>query len=149
VVQASLHHLVAWVDSATTPPASQYLTTVSTPTSALVLDANGNATGGVRSPHVDTPVATIRGTGQPPSSSFCSLFGTDTPFTQAQFDALYADEAAFETAWNGAVDSAVANGFVLDADQWKLKFLPEPRVIAGVAVGLLALHTLRKRRPVG
>jgi len=145
VVQASLHHLVAWVNG-TLPPASQYLTTVTTPTSNLVLDANGNATGGVRSPHVDTPVATIRGTGQPPSSSFCSLFGTDTPFTPEQFNALYADQAAFETAWNGAVDNAVSNGFVTWEDQWKLKFFPEPAALPGLTAGFAALAALARRR---
>jgi hypothetical protein len=146
VVQASLHHLAAWVADGVTPPASQLLTTVDTPTSALVLDANGNATGGVRSPHVDAPVAAIRGTGQPPGNLFCSLFGTTTPFTQEQFDALYADQAGFEAAWNDAVDDSVANGFVLWSDQWKLKFLPEPAALAGLAAGGLALRALARRR---
>jgi hypothetical protein len=144
VVQASLYHLVAWTAAGTAPPPSQYLTTVSTPTSALVLDANGNATGGVRSPHVDTPVAAIRGTGQPPSTGFCSLFGTTTPFTPEQFAALYTDQATFEAAWNEAVDDAVANGFVLDPDQWKLKFFPEPG-LTGLLAGALAIVALRRR----
>lgn len=148
VVQSSLHHLATWVQDGTTPPASQYLTTVTTPTSALVLDANGNATGGARSPHVDVPVAAIRGTGNsaPGPVNFCGLFGTTTALTQTQFQALYADEAAFETAWNGAVDSAVANGFVLAADEPKLKLLPEPGLTASVVTGLLALGALRSRR---
>jgi Alpha/beta hydrolase domain len=144
VVQASLHHLVDWTASGTTPPASQYLTTVGTPTSALVLDANGNATGGVRSPHVDTPVATIRGTGQPPSNLFCSLFGTTAPFSDATLETLYEGQDAFWAAWNAAVDDAVANGFVLAADEPKLKFLPEPGAMLSVAVGLLALAGLRR-----
>jgi hypothetical protein len=146
VVQASLHHLVEWVAAATSPPASQYLTTVGTPTSALVLDGNGNATGGVRSPHVDTPVATIRGSGQPPSSSFCSLFGTDTPFDDAKLESLYDGQEAFWAAWNASVDNAVVNGFVLAADEPKLKFLPEPGAMLSVAVGLLALIGLRRTR---
>ncbi len=148
VVQSSLHHLAAWVRDGTPPPPSQYLTTVTTPTSALVLDANGNATGGVRSPHVDVPIAAIRGTGNsaPGPVNFCGLFGTTTPFTQTQFQALYADEAAFETAWNGAVDNAVTNGFVLAADEPKLKLLPEPGLTISVVVGVLALGALRRRR---
>src|SRR5262245_49123289 len=57
-----------------------------------------------------------------------------------------ADTAAFEAAWNAAVDDAVDDGFVLDADQWKLKFLPEPGV-AGLLAGLLAIAALRRRAP--
>jgi hypothetical protein len=49
----------------------------------------------------------------------------------------------------GAVDSAVANGFVLDADQWTLKFFAEPAGVQGLAVGLLALAALRRRRRTG
>ena len=146
VVQSSLHHLAAWVQDGTPPPPSQYLTTVTTPTSALVLDANGNATGGVRSPHVDTPIATLRGSGQPTGTSFCTLFGTTTTLTPGQFQALYADEAAFEIAWNGAVDTAVTNGFVLAADEPKLKLLPEPGMMVSVAAGVLALGAFRRRR---
>ena len=51
-----------------------------TPTGALVLDGNGNALGGIRSPHLDVPVATLRGTGNSPAGgggiNFCALFGT-------------------------------------------------------------------------
>jgi hypothetical protein len=146
VVQASLHHLVEWVANGVAPPPGQFLTTVGTPTGALVLDANGNATGGVRSPHVDTPVATIRGTGQPPSNLFCSLFGTTTPLSQETLDALYGDQAGFEAAWNEAVDDAVDNGFIVWPDQWKLKFFPEPGVTLGLAAGALALAGLGRRR---
>jgi len=149
VVQSSLHHLVEWVAAATSPPASQYLTTVGTPTSALVLDANGNATGGVRSPHVDTPVATIRGTGQPPSAPFCALFGTTAPFDDVKLESLYDGQEAFWAAWNASVDNAVANGFVLAADETKLKFLPEPGAMLSLAAGLLALAGLRRMRAGG
>ena len=121
MVQASLHHLVEWVAARHLPPPGQFLTTVGTPTSALVLDANGNATGGVRSPHVDTPVATIRGSGQPPSNLFCSLFGTTTPFDAAKLASLYRNHGAFVSQWNKAVAAATAAGFVLPADAPKLK----------------------------
>jgi hypothetical protein len=114
-----------------------------------VLDANGNATGGVRSPHVDVPVATIRGTGQPPSNLFCSLFGTTAPFSDATLDTLYVTQEDLWAAWNAAVDNAVANGFVLAADEPKLKSLPEPVVMLSIAVGLLALAGLRWIRGSG
>ena len=52
-----------------------------------------------------------------------------------------------QAAWNGAVDTAVTNGFVLAADEPKLKLLPEPGLTMSVVVGVLALGAFR-RRPV-
>jgi hypothetical protein len=80
-----------------------------------VLDANGNARGGIRTPHVDTPIATLSGLGQA-GSNFCFLFGTTTPFDAAKLMSLYPSHAAFVKAWNAATDRAVKAGFVLPAD---------------------------------
>ena len=121
-LQAATHALNEWVSDGTPPPTAPGLTTTGAATAPLVIDANGNATGGVRSPHVDAPVAAIRGTGQPPSNLFCSLFGTTTPLTTAQIQALYVKQSLFVSDWNDATDEAVANGWILAADAPRLKF---------------------------
>ena len=121
-LQAATRALNQWVTDGTAPPTAPGLTTTGLPTAPLVIDANGNATGGVRSPHVDAPVAAIRGTGQPPSNLFCSLFGTTTPLTTAQLQALYVKQSLFVSDWNDATDDAVANGWVLAADAPMVKF---------------------------
>lgn len=124
--QAAIFALENWVADGTPPPSGgPGLTTTGAPTAPLVLDANGNATGGVRSPHVDAPVATIRGTGQPPSNLFCSLFGTDTPFTSEKLATLYPSHGAFVSAWNQSVDDGVAGGFLVAEDAPVLKFSAE------------------------
>ena len=121
VLEAATHVLNEWVVNGTPPPTAPGMTTVGgVPTAALVLDANGNATGGVRTPHVDSPVATIRGTGQT-GAAFCSLFGTAAPLTPAQVQALYVKQSLFVAAWNQATDNAVSNGWVLAADAPRLK----------------------------
>jgi Alpha/beta hydrolase domain/MBG domain (YGX type) len=119
--QAATHALNEWVRSGTPPPTAPVLATMGAPTTALVLDANGNATGGVRTPHVDTPVAAIRGTGNSGAGGFCGLFGTTTPLTTAQLQALYTKQSLFVAAWNQATDNAVANGWIVAADAPRLK----------------------------
>jgi hypothetical protein len=83
--------------------------------SGFELDANGNALGGIRTPHVDVPVAALSGLGQS-GESFCGLFGTTASFTDEQLAALYADTADFQAKWDAAVDAAVAAGAVLPED---------------------------------
>jgi hypothetical protein len=97
-------------------------------TSPLVLDANGNATGGVRSPHLDVPIATLRGSGNSVAGgglNFCALFGTTTPFTNTKLAQLYPSHTAFVNAWNASVDTGVTGGFILPADAPMLKLSAE------------------------
>ena len=88
---------------------------------AIVVDDNGTAVGGIRTPHVDVPIARLSGLGQPESDNFCRLFGTTMPFDAATLGSLYPDQAAFVTAWNASVDSAVASGAVMAADAQRLE----------------------------
>jgi hypothetical protein len=121
-VQAALHALRAWVVDGTPPAPSLYQQTVGgVPSAAVLLDANGIVLGGVRNPHVDAPVSTLRGVGQT-GNLFCSLFGTDTPFSAATLAAKYATQGAFVSTWNASVDTQVALGYLLAADAPKLKF---------------------------
>nr|WSY54590.1 alpha/beta hydrolase domain-containing protein [Streptomyces sp. NBC_00886] len=89
-------------------------TTGTTPT--FVLDANGNATGGVRTPAVDAPVAALSGLGQTGTAQFCFLFGTTTPFTAAELAALYPTHAEFVRQWAARTAGAVAAGAIRPAD---------------------------------
>lgn len=86
----------------------------------IATDDAGIALGGIRTPQVDAPVAVLSGSGQPPNG-FCGLFGTTVPFSPAELADRYADHAAFEDAWDAAVDEAVAAGAILEADAANLK----------------------------
>jgi hypothetical protein len=127
IIQAALRHLSAWVTAGTPPPiALRMATTDSTGAGALVLDAHGNAIGGIRSPHLAVPIATLRGTGNvnapppppplPPTLNFCVLFGTTFPFSDGKLALLYKKHGIFTAKWNQAVDAAVAGGFMTAED---------------------------------
>jgi Alpha/beta hydrolase domain len=79
-----------------------------------VLDTHGNIIGGVRSPAVDVPVATLAGTVNSPD--FCELAGTTTPFTTTQLDALYPTHAAFVRAWTADVARLTVRGYLTPVD---------------------------------
>ena len=59
--------------------------------------------GGIRTPQVEAPIATLSGLGQS-GTGFCFLFGTTAPFDAAKLAALYPSHAAFVKAWNTATD---------------------------------------------
>ena len=54
----------------------------------FALDADGNVKGGIRTPQVDAPVATLSGLGQT-GTNFCGIFGTTKPFDAATLAAKY------------------------------------------------------------
>ncbi len=120
VLNAALAALNQWVREGSPPPSAPRLELAAGAAITLVRDANGNALGGIRTPQVDVPIAALSGEPQA-GSVFCLLFGSTTPFDDAMLTALYADHAAYVTAFNAATDRAVAAGFILppDADLMK------------------------------
>lgn len=124
VFRAAVAALANWVTSGEPPPT---MPRIELDTSgAIVVDDNGNARGGIRTPQVDAPVAVLSGLGQA-GDSFCGLFGTTAPFDAGQFSELYPDREAFLTAWNDAVDSAMTSGAMLAADGARLRAVAAAR----------------------
>jgi hypothetical protein len=85
-------------------------------------DANGNVLGGVRTPQVDAPIATLTGTGNTGSGAlgvFCAIFGTTVPFSPSKLASLYTSHSKFVSLWRQSVRSDLAGGFLLlrDADE--------------------------------
>jgi len=126
-INAGPHHYVAaaaytalakWVADGT-PPARAPRLRVRAAGGDVARDAHGNALGGVRTPQVEAPVATLSGSGQRDGS--CSLYGTTKPFDAATISALYPSHDAFVAKWDAAVDRAVAGGFLLPADAAHLR----------------------------
>jgi hypothetical protein len=129
VLQAALHQFVGWAGGGSAPPSGTRLQLVEAtgkPVS-IARDARGNARGGVRTPLVDVPVATL--TGEPPagttatdltkSSGTCILFGRTIPFDRATLVGLYGSADRYVAAFRASADKAVAAGFLLrpDADE--------------------------------
>lgn len=119
VMRSAAAALDDWVRTGEPPPEMPPLT-LTDDNSAVQVDDAGIALGGIRTPQVDVPVATLSGSGQPPNG-FCGLFGVTVPFDAAELSARYPSHDAFVTAWDDAVDAAVASGAILEADADNLK----------------------------
>jgi hypothetical protein len=123
-LDAVLHHLNQWVVEGTPPPKAPLLETTGSSPVAYALDETGNAQGGVRSPHVDAPIARLGGvsnTGQPPLGQFCRLFGTTVPLTADELAARYESQRDFVKQWNKATDAALKAGYLVPEDAKLLK----------------------------
>ena len=114
VVRSAIAALDQWIRTGT-PPKSMPLLENTPDIEGFVLDERGLAVGGIRTPHVDVPVAVLSGLGQD-GGSFCRLFGTTTPFSADQLATFYADKAAYLAEWTEATERAVASGVILPAD---------------------------------
>jgi Alpha/beta hydrolase domain len=121
VFQTALHDLVAWTRTGV-PPRQMPRLAVNTSTTppSYRLDRFGNVKGGIRTPAVDTPIATLSGLPPANASSFCILFGQTIPFTPAQISALYPSHADFVRAWDRSVQTDLQAGYLLPADAARL-----------------------------
>ncbi len=88
---------------------------LSHPGDTIARDAVGNALGGIRTPQVDVPIATLSGLGQS-GGAFCPIFGTTSHFDAATLASLYPSHAAYVRAVLDATRKAVRAGFILRAD---------------------------------
>jgi hypothetical protein len=130
VFNAALHWINAWVKDGTAPPVAPRLQATSKPGRKVVYqkDENGNTVGGIRTPFVDTPLATLvgpgadngRAPGAPWISIFCSIFGETIPFTADKLASLYPTHEAFASQFESSTLNAVQSQFLLQADALNL-----------------------------
>jgi len=106
VMRAAWRNLQTWVREGKQPASAEPLQVTN---GAIVRDQHGNALGGVRTPPVDVPVATLTGEGT-------ALIGSTRPFDAAKLAALYPSHDAYVTAFRASADKAVAAGFLLTDD---------------------------------
>jgi Alpha/beta hydrolase domain len=122
VYNTALHDLIAWARTGATPPRAPRLEVdTSTAPPTYKLDKNGNVLGGIRTPAVDAPLATL--SGLPPAvvpSVFCADFGQTQPFTPTKLAALYPTHAAFVSQWQKAVTRDEKAGYLLAPDARRL-----------------------------
>ncbi len=120
VAQAALHHLNRWVKDGQLPPKGDPLTVVAGAAQGdppgLARDKYGNALGGVRSPWMDVPTATLSGTSLG-GEGFAFLFGSTVPFDAATLKTLYpGGRADYLAKFKQSLDRAIAAGFLLNHD---------------------------------
>lgn len=120
VISASLSHLDTWVRDGSAPPKAPRIETQGGETPKIVRDERGNAVGGVRTPLVDVPLATLTGD-RNPGGTFCSLFGTTKPFDATTLAALYPTSADYVRRFDASADATVKAGFWLtpEADNFR------------------------------
>jgi hypothetical protein len=119
VLRAAVAALADWARTGE-PPAEQPRLELDATGTDFVRDEIGNAVGGIRTPQVDAPVATLSGLGQE-GESFCRLFGTTRPLDAPTLAARYGDQAGFVARWDDAVGRAVDAGALVPADADRLR----------------------------
>ena len=90
VLQAALRHLVDWSAGGPAPASAPRLELVTNDPVVFARDVHGNAVGGIRTPFVDVPIATLRGDGNE-GQDFCRLFGSTAPLGATVIAGLYPD----------------------------------------------------------
>jgi len=115
VTKAAVRALDQWVAGQQSPTSAERLELAPGSPIALARDPHGIARGGIRTPHVDAPVATLSGLGQT-GSILCVLFGSTTPFDATKLYALYPYRRSYNWAVRRSVRAALDAGFLLPAD---------------------------------
>jgi hypothetical protein len=131
VFTAAVRGIDRWVKSKDhrAPPIAPRLQAITAPgvsPAAFAVDEHGNALGGIRTPYVDAPIATLTGLGNgaapgaPPFSSFCGAFGVTIPFTDEKLAELYPTHRSYLEAFRRATRAAVRSKFLLTRDAKRL-----------------------------
>ncbi|MYH70976.1 MAG: hypothetical protein F4153_00075 [Acidimicrobiia bacterium] len=114
VLLAGFHHLVGWMRDGLVPPASPRLEVdMSGAEPVIVRDERGNARGGIRTPLVDVPVATLSGDPVEGSGMLGALSGFTEPFDESTLAELYPTHGDYIDAFIASADASVAAGFIL------------------------------------
>ena len=117
VLQAALSQLCHWVRTGRPAPSAAPIELSDAEPPQPVLDTNGLARGGVRTPWADVPIARTSGTGSE-ESTMASIFGSGEPFDTATVCRLYPGGVAdYLERFTVALDSAIQSGFILAADR--------------------------------
>jgi hypothetical protein len=117
VLNAALRQLDAWVATGDVPPAAPRIEVDAD--GAILRDGHGNALGGIRTPPVDVPVATLSGEPQA-GPIICSLFGSTNAFDLATLTAVHGTREAYLATFAASLDDAIAAGFLLEDDRTAL-----------------------------
>jgi hypothetical protein len=120
LAQAALHALHTWVGEGTPPPRAARIELASQQPLVIARDQYGIARGGVRTPPVDVPVATLSGQGPPGAAGPGWLVGSTTPLDDATLLRLYGDKSGYLNAYTRSLDATIRDGFLLPADRAEL-----------------------------
>ena len=117
VVQAAFAAFNRWVGTGTPPPTPSPFRLATTTPPTLARDPHGNVIGGVRTPAVDVPVATLSGAPAPGANAICALFGQTTVFSPSTLAGLYHDKDDYLAQYTASLDQSIKEGYLLSADR--------------------------------
>ena len=117
VLQAAIAGLHAWVRTGTVPPQAPRLQTDDAAPPSFIVDANGIAKGGVRTPWVDVPIARTSGIGDD-ATPVALLFGSGEPFDDGTRSRLYpGGKSEYLERFTESLDATIRAGYLLRADR--------------------------------
>jgi hypothetical protein len=117
VLQAAIAGLDGWVRTGTRPPSAPPMVIGEGHPPPLLLDANGIATGGVRTPWVDVPIARTSGTAKS-ENVLAHLFGSGEPFDADTRSRLYpGGKSEYLERFTESLDATILAGYLLRADR--------------------------------
>jgi Alpha/beta hydrolase domain len=121
VVQAAIAALNGWVRTGQSAPTAAPIKVRETDEPQPILDSNGLARDGVRTPWVDVPIARTSGIGaseRATESIMAMIFGSGQPFDTDTLGRLYpGGPTEYLESFTAALDSAIRSGFILQADR--------------------------------
>jgi hypothetical protein len=129
VAKGGLHALKAWVADGTPPSEAPRLDVAAGAVPEIRRDADGIALGGIRTPPVDVPVATLSGVPGPNPAVICILLGSTKPFSDSRIAQLYTTRDEYQQKYDAAADESINAGFVVAEDREALLGFADPSAI--------------------
>lgn len=118
VLRAALLGLDRWVKEGVALPKAAPLTMQD---NEILRDEHGNALGGIRTPHVDVPIATLKPVkedgGGCGGDMMCNMFGSTEPFPAEKLLKLYPTHEDYVTKFTASAEATVAAGFMLEPEK--------------------------------
>ncbi len=126
VAKAALRALTKWLTAGQAPVVAPRIDVTPGAKPTIRRNADGIALGGIRTPPVDVPVATLSGEPGPVQSTICLLLGSTKPFSAARLAQLYPSRADYLRRYDADADATIKAGFALPEDRTALLAFAEP-----------------------
>jgi hypothetical protein len=124
VVQAAIAALRTWVRTGEVAPTAPPIEMRESEVPQPILDSNGLALGGLRTPWVDVPIARTSGDGAWDNAGenlMSAIFGSGEPFEEITLRRLYPGGATeYLERFTAALDTAIGSGFILPTDRTEI-----------------------------
>ena len=120
-LDAAFANLTRWIKDGVAPPKAERISIegAGTPQARVMLDKNGNAVGGYRTPYVDVPAATYHVSSK--GETFCPELGRIETFDWAKLNSLYNTPQNYATKVAQSADRLLKDRFLTESDAKKIK----------------------------